>query len=811
MSYQHPPVSRRRYSSVEETRQTALETIKTTWNDIDHLLQPLSEVVVSLNALSSPSLEPIAPIVRLLQNDDTTNKLNAFFEKVISSLAAAVARIQLRNTDDADDVSMQEDAVDASSETGHSSSQVILLEDEVLEYLISANVLLKTLGYATHPHCPAAAALILRWNLLRILETLVSSCLKDPRLLSHESILIPLLALFDACTGSRHPATDQKMMAVMNELIYCLKQEPELVQFFIEEETHTVDVQSSADDGIRDLRLLSYLFPHVHNPLETGRLARSAVLALLPILQRNEQLSAHVAGKSSFSAVLISGLCAFYHSLPGKLFAMFGPGWHKISPYDLTCSVDLEYFTEYMVFCNAAVQLSHPLVQSSIISFFKKLFLTPVVGPALGQEASEDLIQSVAYLEFFIRMLHERALRTAVLDHLITAKINDRAIIDHLTECILNANSRVATMSIVLFDTLLSLNYKPLLEHLFMRYLKAARPFLQSDVFQSGDSLNNVILAETLLEFIPQCCQQLGIVTEPPAAQESQSSPGMLKKLFGRSEKISTADLPPVELPPYSDYLLYARYNLHCIWREFSDLTDVDGSVSRDDAAIQETIGLFPDLELHGVGIGGPFLASIFYKLDHLVEHDLYFSLQLTGLIARIMMFPYKEVWAFVFGQNYTPELAGRSLIQVLGTLKLYVDSVIPSNSLGKALLERVYRSLIPRRAGSPSSQTPVVSTPQPERKSLSFLRSGPKVSETDYVDSIFLDADTIMESVEMDGHGPRYSRRNSAAGGPDQLKIRMAAYTAVLLNEFLQELAAICHEKAILTAMISCDLFDGA
>lgn len=126
-------------------------------------------------------------------------------------------------------------------------SSPILLEDEVLEYVISENLLLKTLNYSVHRGCPEGAALMLRWNLLRIFETLVSSCLRDPRLLSNESILSPLLGLFDACTASRNAETDRKMMTVMNELTYCLKQAPDLLELFIVQGDPEADV-SSADD-----------------------------------------------------------------------------------------------------------------------------------------------------------------------------------------------------------------------------------------------------------------------------------------------------------------------------------------------------------------------------------------------------------------------------------------------------------------------------------------------------------------------------------------------------------------------------------
>lgn len=245
MSYHHnPPLSprRRRVSSVEENRHTALETIKATWIQINRILAPLNDPVAVAPGTSSASLPQIS---KDLQSKDITDKLNDLFEKVIHSLAAAVSRIQLRNSPSPERDFNIRDEETSSLPSLTSLDQVILLEDEVLEYMISENLLLKSLGYATHPHCPEQASLILRWNLLRILETLVSSCLKDPRLLSNESILVPLLGLLDACTATRHTDTDRKMMALMNELVYCLKQAPDLLQFFVEEQNEAAETTPS--------------------------------------------------------------------------------------------------------------------------------------------------------------------------------------------------------------------------------------------------------------------------------------------------------------------------------------------------------------------------------------------------------------------------------------------------------------------------------------------------------------------------------------------------------------------------------------
>lgn len=58
--------------------------------------------------------------------------------------------------------------------------------------------------------------------------------------------------------------------------------------------------------SLRSLRILSYLYPHIHNSSDTGQLARSAVLAVLRILQNDDELSLHVANQSNFCSVSLA-------------------------------------------------------------------------------------------------------------------------------------------------------------------------------------------------------------------------------------------------------------------------------------------------------------------------------------------------------------------------------------------------------------------------------------------------------------------------------------------------------------------------
>ncbi|OWA53369.1 putative FTS and Hook-interacting protein [Hypsibius exemplaris] len=820
----------RKLSSVEESRHTALENVKKTWIEIDHLLAPLSADVIlgddagaRRSSLSSHSVVP--QIVLDLMSQHVLDKLNRLFDKVISSLAAAVARIQLRNSPSPSwecmDADLGQSIMSPPATTVPSGNQVILLEDDVLEYVIEQNILIRTLGYSIHPLCPDAAALQLRWNLLRIFETLVSSCLKDPRLLSHESILVPLLGLFDVCTGKRDEQTDRKMMAVMNELTYCLKQAPDLLPFFVEVEPEVADAPSKE---IRDLRILSYLYPHIHNSGETGQLARSAVLAVLRIIQSEDDLNRHVAEKSDFCGILVSGLCAFYLSLPHKCFSAFSPGWHRINPYDVTCSLELQHFTEYVEFCNAVMKLSHPVVQEEFTKRFRNHFLLPVVTQALTQFSDEEVMAATAYFDYILRTLEDSRLRACIFAYLVGTSSGERNIMDHLVGNILHASSRLSTVTLAFFQTLLDMNYEPLLDYLILRFLNEARPFLSTSN-DDGDVFDDLALAQELLQLIPAACQLLdfdldsGVGTGEPAA-----SPSALKKFFGKKSSERPAPVesprePPLTLPAYTDYLLAARCKLKECWEACAAATD--GDRERDSLtaiSVRKTISLFPDLELHGVNFVGPFVASLLFRLDHLLDdQNIYLSLQLTGLISRLLVYPHPQIWNFLFSRNDNVQESGKFLLQILTTLKTAIDLIIPKSNLGKAVIKRTYRTLLLRtvKADSPTFENGPAGSQHllspadksPSKMSGFFGRKSPtETPEETVVNSIFTEASAaIPESVEFSSTSPRY-RRGSVitANTPDAGRMRHAAYAAVILSEFSQELAAICQERVLRTLLPS-------
>jgi len=80
--------------------------------------------------------------------------------------------------------------------------------------------------------------------------------------------------------------------------------------------------------------------------------------------------------------VLATGLSALYSSLPRKI-EVRGDDWHALRREDWMSVSSLVLFMNSLEFCNAVVQVAHPLVRSQLLDYLHNGFLVPVMGPAL--------------------------------------------------------------------------------------------------------------------------------------------------------------------------------------------------------------------------------------------------------------------------------------------------------------------------------------------------------------------------------------------------------------------------------------------
>ncbi|XP_012891096.1 PREDICTED: FTS and Hook-interacting protein isoform X2 [Dipodomys ordii] len=332
---------------------------------------------------------------------------------------------------------------------------------------------------------------------LKLFEMLVSEA-RQP-LLRHGPVREALLTLLDACGRPvpSSPALDESLVLLLSQLCVCVAREPSLLEFFL---------QSPPEPGAAPrLLLFSRLVPFVHREGTLGQQARDALLLLMALSAGSPTVGRYIADHSYFCPVLATGLSALYSSLPRKI-EVPGDDWHCLRREDWLGVPALALFMSSLEFCNAVIQVAHPLVQKQLVDYIHNGFLVPVMGPALHKTSVEEMIASTAYLELFLRSISEPALLRTFLRFLLLHRHDTHTILDTLVARI-GSNSRLCMVSLSLFRTLLNLSCEDVLLQLVLRYLVPCNHVMLSQKPAVRDVDLYGRAADKFLSLIPRCCR----------------------------------------------------------------------------------------------------------------------------------------------------------------------------------------------------------------------------------------------------------------------------------------------------------------
>ncbi|XP_077435492.1 FHF complex subunit HOOK-interacting protein 1B isoform X2 [Vanacampus margaritifer] len=270
-----------------------------------------------------------------------------------------------------------------------------------------------------------------------------------------------------------------------------------------------------SQQGSTNLLVFSLLVPFIHREGAVGQQARDALLLVMAASAANRAVARYIAHNSYFCPVLATGLSALYSSLPRKM-EVRGDDWHALRREDWMGVSSLVVFMNSLEFCNAVVQVAHPMVRSQLLDYLHNGFLVPVVAPALYKSSVDEMIASTAYLDLFLRSVSETALLKTFLRFILLHRLDNDSILDTLLLRI-SSNSRLCMVSLSLFRTLLSFNCEDIMLQLVLRYLlpcshvmlSQRRAIREADVY--GKS------ADKFLSLIPECCRTAAVRDEDPA------------------------------------------------------------------------------------------------------------------------------------------------------------------------------------------------------------------------------------------------------------------------------------------------------
>ncbi|XP_053985299.1 FHIP family protein AAEL005291 isoform X2 [Hylaeus volcanicus] len=224
----------------------------------------------------------------------------------------------------------------------------------------------------------------------------------------------------------------------------------------------------------------------------------------------------------------------------------------------------------------------------------------------------------------------------------------------------------------------------------------------------------------------------------------------------------------------------------------------------------------------------GIFLDVLLRKLECMTSNNLYVNLHLTGLISRLAIYPQPLLQSFLLNHSLVFQPSIRSLFQVLASLKHKIDQYLSQHNNVDVLVEQAQLFLISREDklvnarknaleaaahSAPVKRNSVSGEPfsrgESKRWSLTssftqMLRrsSGGGSGSSSLIGTINQPTGMPENQLEAIGHGSgyRYYTKTSWESPNEVSPVQNVVLCAVILDEWLKELAAITQEHAIMS-----------
>ncbi|KAM7052844.1 FHF complex subunit HOOK-interacting protein 1A-like isoform 2-T4 [Acridotheres tristis] len=359
----------------------------------------------------------------------------------------------------------------------------------ILEFVVSENIMEKLFLWSLRQDFTDETKI----EQLKMYEMLVTQ--SHQPLLHHKPILKPLMMLLSSCSGTTTPTVETELVVLLSQLCSIIAKDPSILELFF----HT-----SEDQGAANFLIFSLLIPFIHREGTVGQQARDALLFIMSLSAENSLVANHIAENTYFCPVLATGLSGLYSSLPTKLEEK-GEEWHCLMKDDWLLSPALVQFMNSLEFCNAVIQVAHPLIRNQLVNYIYNGFLVPVMAPALHKVTVEEVMTTTAYLDLFLRSVSEPALLKIFLHFILLHQHENVHILDTLTSRI-NTPFRLCVVSLALFRTLIGLHCEDVMLQLVLRYLIPCNHMMLSQRRAVKERDCYSVSAAKLLALTPLCC-----------------------------------------------------------------------------------------------------------------------------------------------------------------------------------------------------------------------------------------------------------------------------------------------------------------
>ncbi|XP_022915554.1 FHIP family protein AGAP011705 [Onthophagus taurus] len=678
---------------------------------------------------------------------------------------------------------------------------------DCLGYLLDENLLEKLYNWSigTGKYINAV-----RLEQLKLYETLLNH--SRHVLLVRDSFLRPLLRLLESCQNDvLQNQSEKRLIALLYQLCVQLMQNVDLVDLFLRTEPKP------------KFLLFTLLINYVYRDDSIGMQARDALLLCMSLSKKKRNVADYILNQSNMDVLLVSGLGGLYSILPLVLTDVTAPDWHRLTADDVKDIKDLSEFITSLEFINAVAHVAHPDIAKGLEEFMHRGFFIPVLGPALLQSNCAEQTTAIAYLELILRTVTQPGLLYPLLQFLLKSEYDGERLLTILIDRI-DSEPQLTLVSLALFESLLDLNCEDVMLELVFKYLRPCLHVMLSQRCTSFPLDMRCQSFEKLLTLSPTCCDTLSVIPKidgRPVYQQSLYG-NYHAYLYDARNKINLCQIMCSNWNnSYAgcDSSLGESSGYESLKQKIE--SDADGrdrerpiwqiSSKKIDKDDMEKFVDDPNCLTSSDAIG-PFLTVILNKLKVLLNNTIYVNLHLTGLISRLAVYPLSLLRSYLLDHSLILQPNVPSLFQIIASLKTVIDTYMLRQADWPALIEEARLFLVDRETRLVNARRerfscPLPPVPTPQQQNLSdsdnqpFSRNkGIRRSFTSSISSIssmfnrrhsHVETSMPQQMVQLDGSP-------ESLVYPKFTESQHVAICAVLLDEWVKELAALAQEHAV-------------
>ncbi|XP_071498967.1 FHF complex subunit HOOK interacting protein 2A-like [Diadema antillarum] len=356
-----------------------------------------------------------------------------------------------------------------------------------MEHLLQHKILetLWTLGKADCP--PGMKQMVLTFF------TSLLGRIKQP-LLPHVNVYRPVHRLVKECGKTRAGPTEREEIQFLCIVCFKLREDPYLVNFFLEGPRHSGGRQRGAsktplDMSHAEFSVVDSLLKLVQSP--DSRIAVKACEGLMLCASLPEKQAAECMVKNTqFCTLLAERLCTLYNALPLSMDPVDVESVEAKWGLDVMSDSDdtnafpgkrqLISLLSWFDYCDQIIKEGHSLIGSALSQKIKENFLVPIMEQLLLQTSEVGILTSTAHLAKFVKMTSSPQL-LAVFVHFILGDatapekpgVDDSKIRHRLIERCDHLSDEICIMSLKLFEVLLKKSHIHIINNLVLRNLES--------------------------------------------------------------------------------------------------------------------------------------------------------------------------------------------------------------------------------------------------------------------------------------------------------------------------------------------------